>query len=139
MNMLKEVDLTLLSGGSRISHKGSQHRGGRHQLPTRLCFVKFVCQNKRIGSRGAPRSATPAANTIDFNFYFCHRQLKLWITNGGFRISRKGWGVNSRFRSVVLNVHVKTKESTPLRGDARWMRPLDLPVRLYQCRVTLVH
>ena len=37
------------SGGSRISRRGRQPRRG-DQLPTRLYFIKFVCQNERIGT-----------------------------------------------------------------------------------------
>ena len=51
----------LNSGGSRISHRGGRgpRRGGRG-LPRQLRFVKFVCQNERIGSlRGAHAGCAP--------------------------------------------------------------------------------
>ena len=50
------------SCGSRISHRGGRRprRGGR-QLPRRLHFEKFVCQNERIWTRrgGARRRRPP--------------------------------------------------------------------------------
>ena len=49
----------LFSGGSRISGRGRRPRGGR-QLPRRLRFEKFVCQNERIWTlRGAHAGGAP--------------------------------------------------------------------------------
>ena len=40
------------SGRSRISHREGVDLVGGRGLPRRLRFVKFVCQNERIGSLG---------------------------------------------------------------------------------------
>ena len=45
---------TYCSGGSRISCRGAWTSWGGRGLPRRLRFIKFVCQNKRIGTRRAP-------------------------------------------------------------------------------------
>ena len=39
-----QLFLALISGGSRISHRGG------HGLPRRVRFETFVCQNERIGT-----------------------------------------------------------------------------------------
>ena len=45
------------SGGSTISRRG-------RQLPTLLRFIKFVCQNERIGTLGG-RGCMPGAPPLD--------------------------------------------------------------------------
>ena len=48
------------SGGSRISRRGGVDLiGGGRGLLRRLRFVKFVCQNERIGSLGGARRVRP--------------------------------------------------------------------------------
>ena len=50
------------SGGSRISHRKAPTSYGGPQLPRRLCFKKFVCQNERIWTlRGRAPVAPPGS------------------------------------------------------------------------------
>ena len=54
---------SLISGGSRISHRGGGHgpRTGGHGPPRWLRFENFACQNERILTRkgGAPGAPPP--------------------------------------------------------------------------------
>ena len=51
----------MISGGSRISHRGGVHPlGGGHRPPTWALFGENVCENERIGSHmGGVRRARP--------------------------------------------------------------------------------
>ena len=62
-----EIDEDVLvvhnSGRSRISRRGGRQPHGGHQLPRRLHFEKFVCQNERIWTLRGCALVVPPGST----------------------------------------------------------------------------
>ena len=95
---------------------GADLVGGR-QLPRRLCFEKFVCQNERIWTlRGARAGGAPWIRQCDIycnncKYYPDHNKflgiklLQHAVTDPGFP-----GGANSRGSYVSKNLYVKTIE-----------------------------
>ena len=50
---------------------GRSPRGG-HLLPMQLCFVKFVCQNERIGTHGGGAAGAPPGSATGREPIFKH-------------------------------------------------------------------
>ena len=94
--------LKLYSGGSRISRGGGGHgpRSGERGLPRRLCFVKFVCQNERIGSlRGAAHWVCPPKSANAIQSHKCSTIFQLFMTHI--------WHVQdlNTFKQVMFTIH----------------------------------
>ena len=100
------LSIKLLSGGSRISRRGGRgpRRRGRG-LPRWLRFVKFVCQNERIGSlRAGARRVRPPLNPpmLLHVMSFVHADMDRYTCTSTYVYSSMLWSMSAFLFSPML-------------------------------------